>query len=607
MKPTAAVRVRHVTDRLGFRLAVLLSVALLPLGLIAIMQTVSAMREAEARSRAALLGETLLVVESQLRTIQRARGLAEALAITLQSVIDDEDLCRELMRSFVEDGLNYSMVAFVPLDGQVTCASTDRQLDLSQDPVYTRLLGLDEAAFAVHPMAPVARRPVVTVSQPVRGDDGEINGIVSVNVPHSTLHREEDEEAPALSLGLSRETAALVTFNRQGEVLTASGGASAAAELLPRDRSLAAFVGTPPVAFGAVSQAGRQRVYSIVPLINGELYALGTWPAEVYRPGSMTSVATVLFPALMWIASLLVAWLGAARLVTNPISKLRRAMTAFAGGDMRVDMRMMREAPLEIRQLSQAFERMTQTIIYDKAELENAVHQKEVLLREVHHRVKNNLQLIASIMNMQMRQTRSEEARWLMHGLRDRVMSLATIHRGLYQTTGLTDILADELLSDILRQVVKMGTGPGRRFAVKSSFAPLRMTPDQAVPLALLLTEALTNALKYAASTDGSVPALEVTFEEIAPMRARLSIANSAGAPAALAASGEEIGTGLGSQLLDAFAQQVGGAVEVDTDAGEFRLSVAFDLRPLDEAEARHAPASEESEAQSEDEPEDDA
>ncbi len=54
---------------------------------------------------------------------------------------------------------------------------------------------------------------------------------------------------------------------------------------------------------------------------------------------------------------------------------------------------------------------MTETILHDEAEMEDVVHQKEVLLREVHHRVKNNLQLIASIMNMQMRRATSPEVR----------------------------------------------------------------------------------------------------------------------------------------------------------------------------------------------------
>ena len=121
----------------------------------------------------------------------------------------------------------------------------------------------------------------------------------------------------------------------------------------------------------------------------------------------------------------------------------------------------------------------------------------------MHHRVKNNLQLIASILNLQMRQAVTPEARTLMKGVQDRVMSLATIHRGLYQTSGLTDIMASELLSDLARQVVGLGTGGGRSVTLESNLDPVRLTPDQAVPLALLTTEALTNALKYAGAPAG--------------------------------------------------------------------------------------------------------
>ena len=76
----------------------------------------------------------------------------------------------------------------------------------------------------------------------------------------------------------------------------------------------------------------------------------------------------------------------------------------------------MGDAAVEIRDVGEAYLKMTDTILHDEAELENMVHQREVLLREVHHRVKNNLQLISSIMNMQMRQSHSSEAKLLMKG-----------------------------------------------------------------------------------------------------------------------------------------------------------------------------------------------
>jgi two-component sensor histidine kinase len=105
-----------------------------------------------------------------------------------------------------------------------------------------------------------------------------------------------------------------------------------------------------------------------------------------------------------------VAWCAAERLVSRYIRRLGRAIRAFASGAA-LWATSDGGAPAELREVGQAFLRMTDTILHDEAELEDTVHQREVLLREVHHRVKNNLQLIASIMNMQMRRAKSPRPR----------------------------------------------------------------------------------------------------------------------------------------------------------------------------------------------------
>jgi two-component sensor histidine kinase len=181
-----------------------------------------------------------------------------------------------------------------------------------------------------------------------------------------------------------------------------------------------------------------------------------------------------------------VAWFAAEQLVTRYIRRLGRAIRAFASGSRVVGDLDMEGAPAEIREVGQAFLRMTDTILHDEAELEDTVHQREVLLREVHHRVKNNLQLIASIMNMQMRRAKSPETKALMRGLQERVMSLATVHKELYQTTGL-DRRARRRASGRPRAADRgHGLGAGRTFRIETDFAPIPLAPDQAVPLSLL-------------------------------------------------------------------------------------------------------------------------
>lgn len=608
---TRPSRMARLTERLDVRLALLLSVALLPVGLIAVLQSVSLLNEARARSEAALMGETLMIVQSELRLLQRGQGMVATLADRLSQpqprptapetgLPPDQPMlsassCAAMLPLVRAQLAPTAHIAVFGADGAQVCATGLIPGGLDGAALVERLDAADRPDILLTTGAAIVISHPVT--RPARQSDTPpaVAGAVAVVLPHVALAALDGFPATGMPLPLPEgQGTAIMTFNAEGEVLTSSTGLQDAAMLLPRHRALKALVGSRPLAFTAESALGPQRVYSVVPLIDQNLYALGTWPGEGNRFAALDALPAAVFPGLMWAASLIVAWLAAGKLVTRHIRTLRGAIGAFSGGDRAVRQIDVRGAPLELRQLSDAFLRMTDTILHDEAELENAVHQKEVLLREVHHRVKNNLQLIASILNMQLRQARSPEAKVLMKGVRDRVMSLATIHRGLYQTTGLTDIRADELMPDILRQLIRLATGPGRRFRIEQDFDQIRLTPDQAVPLSLFLTEALTNAMKYAApAPDTDLPLLSVSLKHRDGERAVLCITNSIGPrPPATPElpGGLEASTGLGAQLLEAFAQQIGGCLQQDETDTSFALTLEFDVLALRMAEARHAP-----------------
>lgn len=206
-------------------------------------------------------------------------------------------------------------------------------------------------------------------------------------------------------------------------------------------------------------------------MVDNELYVLSSWMPEHGVSGLFgQSLPFWGFPALMWLASLIVAWLAAEHQMLRHIRALRDAMVTFGKGQRMIALPDLSRAPNELRDVGQAFDRMVDGVLHDAAELEDAVHQKEVLLREVHHRVKNNLQLIASIMNLQMRKAFSPEAKLLVKGLHDRVMSLATVHRELYQTSGLTDVRADELFVHHRRAGAADGEYAGARTPCRNPF-----------------------------------------------------------------------------------------------------------------------------------------
>ena len=581
---------RHpVAQLLGFRLALALALALVPLGFLSAYQVKSLMDEAQARSEAAILGETLLAVNPEAGLIRDGRTAAAAMAVPLAAIDLDPAVCSELMRNLIEQSqTSYSFAAFVPADGMVVCSSNGGTLDLSDSPRLAAMRLDPKPDIAVIRNGRASLTSVLAFGHPVFDRVGGFIGYVSLSMPHSILQSATPADWVVKQIG-GTVPVSLITFDQTGVILTSTTGLDAAPMDLPADRTLLDLVQTELATFAAPSMSGERRIYAVVPIVEGTLFTLGSWPATEVRATTALFLSPYLPTTLMWVVTLLVAILAAERLVARHIRVLRRNISAFAGGGRTYDTVLLTSAAAEIKDLADAFLKMTDTILHDKAELVDMVHQREVLLREVHHRVKNNLQLIASIMNMQMRQARSPETRTLMKSLQDRVMSLATIHRELYQTSGLTDVRADELLAQIVRQILNMASGPGRLFDLVTDFDVLHMTPDQAVPLSLLLTEALTNAIKYASLDAGkagprTMPRLNITLKRQDGMRVILSVANSVAA--ATAPRPAEDGSGLGSQLIAAFAIQLAADIKTTLTDGTYQLTVAFDVTPLVRAEA---------------------
>ncbi len=589
-------------ERLGFRLSFLLALALLPLGVIGLAQAGAWRDAAREQAAAALMGDTLRAAAPTVGLIREAQGAAAALAQAVAPLTGDAEACVAAMTALNDASPQYAVAAFVPTSGLMTCGSGGRSFDYRETALFQQMRAEGfPAKVYVQARGPVSGVSIVLVAHPVRVEaSGPPLGYVGLALPHTALGHAgrvaEDGASPVavrpepgMPAAVSPEPseAEYITFNGDGAVLSTSRGFGEEGALLPTGVALAGLGSEGARSFSGQTEAGEERDYAVVPVVPGALYALGTWPARrASALGSLAVATPVFFTTLMWVASLVVAWWAAERLVTRHMRGLSRAIAAFAGGAREVDRLDMGRAPFEVREVAGAFQRMTDTILHDEAELEDGLREREALLREVHHRSKNNLQLIASIMNMQARRARSPEARALMRGLQERVMSLASVHRELYQTTGVGEVRADELLGDVARQIVGArfaqgapppGAGKGRGAARSAllglDLAPLRLAPDQAVPLALLLTEAITDAmgrmvpngrLHIALSPPG--PSGEAVLSVEAPLPAQ-----------DVDAGGDDAeGRELGAQLLGAFSAQLGGRLEVGERDGAWRLLVAF-------------------------------
>lgn len=576
-------RFRKFADRLNIRFALVLAVALLPLGIVSLLQTKALQNEIQQRTEVALLGETLRSASGEIGTIRNAQGVVAALAAALTELPPPE-ACAALMRETAKQIPAASLVAYLPKDGQMTCSSNGRTHDFAGNPLFESVIAAKAPNFVVNRQGAISATSVLGVSHPVFDRTGTYQGYVSVSLPHTGLDRLNAGDRH--DIGNQGSAVVFWTFDRGGEVLTASAGLDNVAGQLPRSRALTRFVGETENVFQDRSNAGQPRTYAVVPIVQGQLYLMSSWDKKGAQAIDDEVAWPYLPPITMWIVGLIVAALASERLVTRHVRTLSTSILRFAKGDRGLRPSDFERAPVELREVGNAFHTMTYVITRGEAELEDSVHQKEVLLREVHHRVKNNLQLIASIMNIQMRKAIAPEAKLLLKGLQDRVMSLATIHRGLYQTSGLADVRADELFRDIVRQIVNLGSTPGRKFDVDLDVEELHLTPDQAVPLSLLLTEAMTNAMKYAGTLPGKPVVITVRLKCQPDGMQLLEVINSLPADAATKspesdAQAGTTGSGLGEQLLTAFSRQLGGTLVRDITDQRYRLSLRFKAKPV--------------------------
>lgn len=589
-----SVALRRRFSGLGFRLMAVMGVALLPLAILSYVQGLKTAQLAEARVTNVIRGETLMAANPLIAEIVKAQTKAATLSVVLPSVLQGDAAtnlaaCRNIMDRIVEADIGLiTFAGYVDRDGLMQCGARNEQRDLAGTDAMAQLMTDPGPKIAVNPYGPVSRESVLIVSHPVRDRFGELTGFAFVSLPHVALDRRIEVQA-----GDEAQPLSLITFDAKGDLLTSSVGMEAARDDLPANRTLENLAQGNGRSFVTSTVSGERRAFAVVPLQAGTLYLLGSWPAD--RLDSTVfegAFPAFLFPMMMWAASLLVALLASESQVLRHVRLLRDRITAFAAGERQLPQLNMDGAALELRSVGRAYERMTEAVVRNEADLENTIHQKEVLLREVHHRVKNNLQLIASILNMQLRGARTTEAKEAMRTVQDRVISLATVHRELYQTSGLTDVRADELLPRVATDLLRIGSAPGRRFDLETQVDDIRLTPDQAVPLALFLTEGMANVIKHSWSGAAGKAKVGLKLERVEGNVARFVLSNSLTPPSASGDAAPDIEgkDGFGSQLLTAFSQQLNGKVTRGRQGDGYVLSMDFPLRPLSEGEERLAP-----------------
>jgi len=299
------------------------------------------------------------------------------------------------------------------------------------------------------------------------------------------------------------------------------------------------------------------------PLADGQYFVRFRTPAA---PLSFAEALTIAAPILMWLWASIVGWLLVERLLLKPLRQLEQVVSAYRPGDPPLDAPPVRGPAQEIAALGAAFSDTTRTVAHHETELEAAVARQTRLVREVHHRVKNNLQVVASLLNIHSRgATNSEAAAYA--SIQRRVDALAVVHRNHYaEFESHKGVALKPLVSELAANLRATAPSEAAHMQIRLDVAPVNVTQDVAASIAFLITEVAEFGMLCGAHD------IAIVIEPVDATSARIEIAS-----AVLGGDSEcdQTVADRFERIVSGLARQLRSTLERDAEHGTYSLRVA--------------------------------
>ncbi|AQR61252.1 two-component system sensor histidine kinase/response regulator [Brevundimonas sp. LM2] len=253
------------------------------------------------------------------------------------------------------------------------------------------------------------------------------------------------------------------------------------------------------------------------------------------------------------------------------VAALRAGAADYVIKDVSEDFTALLRSALEDALLRRRLERENEEA---QEEVRLARDRAEAMLREVNHRVGNSLQLVSTFMSLQLRHLADDGARNALREAQARIEAVAHVHRRLYTSGDMESVDMQAYLEGLVDELSK-SLGPDEtspRIILQAQ--PMRVTTDQAVSLGVVVTELVTNAVKYAYAPGQTGEIRVILAPDPATQRAILTVEDDGPG----LGDGKPKGTGLGGKIITAMASGLRSAVEFDGAHKGVRARLAFDL-----------------------------
>lgn len=547
------------------RLVLIVGIAMLAPGALAVLQAISSYNSSMRILEQNLAQAAQLSATEQVNMISASREILTSLAAQPDIRSGEGAACRRSLQRAIGGLDQYAGAAVVDSAGDLSCASmpVKDKINVADRGWFKSVMSGD--GFVISDL--IVSRWLGTwgmvTAVPLVDEQGVIRGAVALFIGLDWLTRRYHYN--------QADDTAFALLDSQGEIITSEAERSPARSPLPGREVVSEHLrqhlqGGQTQTFRARGHDNVWRLYAISPLLGGRIFViLGTPVLTAIGPLALQVAWGVFTPLLMWALAIAVVWFGIEHLVVRWITYLERIASAYAAGRHSVRPERVSAAPAEIRSLGETFSRMADLLSARENELRDSLAQKEILVREIHHRVKNNLQLVMSLLNLHARRIRDPRAEVAFAEARSRINALATLHRRLYESESLQEIDLKWFLEDLCAELRRGGLSRGRNVELVVESPSEVIGPDVAVPLGLLVTEAITNAYKHAFNErDGGHIGVQVIRES--PTMLCLIIRDD-GTGFDTAASAQDQ-SGLGRSLIEAFVRQLRGELEVRSEEG---------------------------------------
>jgi two-component sensor histidine kinase len=241
----------------------------------------------------------------------------------------------------------------------------------------------------------------------------------------------------------------------------------------------------------ARSAGGQTMVYTVGKLSSVDLWLITAQKeADVLGLPLRQLVVTALAPLVMILAAVIAIWIGLHGSVLRWVSALGKATRAYSAGAMTSRVGDTSAAPREFAELASSFDTLADRMAERRLELEREVASKTNYIREIHHRVKNNLQVIGSLLALQKRELPADQ-RAVLRFPEDRVNAMSAAYRASYAVSEIGQVPIGNVVREVSHRLQTSGDARNVRFDLDFSGGELDIDLDTAVSVAMLLAEIL--------------------------------------------------------------------------------------------------------------------